>query len=139
MDKFMKIGALALLSLAAVNFTSCKDDDPTFVNPDGPVKEDPKPTPPEEVIPDAPKVEVVVKSISGVVTNAGKNAKAQLQKAADGTAASYEFFYPPNSIIHVFCGKMQPVIGKTGCIFMLIYGRCDHLRLRSVIFMPEVS
>ncbi len=86
MDKFMKIGALALLSLAAVNFTSCKDDDPTFVNPDGPVNEDPKPTPPEEVIPDAPKVEVVVKSISGVVTNAGKNAKAQLQKAADGTA-----------------------------------------------------
>lgn len=34
---------------------------------------------------------------------------------------------------------MQPVIGKTGCIFMLIYGRCNYLRLRSVIFMPEVS
>lgn len=69
MDKFMKIGAFALLSLLAVNVTSCKDNDPTI---------------PEEVIPDAPEVPVVrIKTISGQVTNFGANATATL-KGADG-------------------------------------------------------
>ncbi len=76
MDKFLKIGALALLSLMAVNLSSCKDDDPTIDKPDKP----------EEVIPDAPAVPVVkIKTISGQVTNFGANATAIL-KGADGNA-----------------------------------------------------